>query len=266
MTGFMSLSSGSCGNCYYFGNGSHGVLIDAGVSVKQLKRVMQEKGISLDSVGAVLVTHEHLDHIRHLNSFCRKICKPVYAPARLHEALAVHSFTAGNIASYRKVLDENAENDAGGVKVRYFSVPHDTPVCYGYSLELDGKKLVIMTDLGRITDEAADFASKAGAVVIESNYDIDMLMSGPYPYDLKMRICGGRGHLSNDDCAGAVRRFAHAGLKKVFLCHLSEHNNTPERACACTRAALESAFSGTETAIPELHCLPRRRESALFQL
>ena len=266
MAEFMSLSSGSCGNCYYFGNGTDGVLIDAGVSLKSLRRVMQEKGISLDSVGAVLVTHDHLDHIRHLGSFCRKLMKPVHAPARLHEALAVHTFTSGCIASYRKVLEEGQENYAGGVKVRHFAVPHDTAVCYGYSLEIDGKKLVIMTDLGRMTDEAAAFASGADAVVIESNYDMDMLMSGPYPYDLKMRICGGRGHLSNDDCAGAVRRFAHEGLKSVFLCHLSEHNNTPERAYACTRGALETACRGNGMQMPELHCLPRRHESALFKL
>lgn len=264
MVRFMSFSSGSCGNCYYFGDEENGILIDAGVSLRRLKKSLEENGLSFDSFGAVLVTHDHLDHIRHLGSFCKKLHKPVYATQVLHKALAGHTFTAAHIGACRRVLPEDGSGEVCGMKVRYFIVPHDATQTVGYALEYKGYRFVIMTDLGRITDEAVAYASKADTVVLESNYDMDMLMSGPYTYDLKMRIVQGNGHLSNDECASAIVRFWHPGLKNIFLCHLSENNNTPDLAYQAALEALNRA--GAEKGQVALCCLPRRYPSVLFNL
>ena len=260
----MSLSSGSCGNCYFLGTDQGGILIDAGVSLRRLKKTLVENGLDIDSFSAVLVTHDHLDHIRHLGSFCKKLNKPVYTTDVIHGALARHTFTAPTIAPCRRILQEGEWNEVAGMKVRYFVVPHDATQTVGYAIEIDGRVFVIMTDVGRMTDEAVAFAKMADTVVVESNYDMDMLMQGPYTYELKMRIVQGCGHLSNDECASAIRRFWHGGLRNIFLCHLSENNNTPELAYKASVEALQEA--GYPKGSIALRCLPRQHPSPMFQL
>lgn len=261
---FISLSSGSCGNCYYLGDAEGGLLIDAGVSLRRLKSNLQAAGLDGDSFGAVLVTHDHLDHIRNLGSYCKKLGRPVYASAVLHGALAYHSFAAPYISGCRRDLAEGVWNEVGGFSVRYFVVPHDATQTCGFAIRRRDRFFVIMTDVGRMTDEAIEWARQADTVVVESNYDTDMLMGGPYPHDLKMRICRGNGHLSNDECAAAIRRFWHPQLRHLFLCHLSENNNTPEKAYASAKRALE------ERGVPEgsvcLRTLPRQYPSPVFYL
>ena len=261
---FMSLSSGSCGNCYYLGTGKSGILIDAGVSLKRLKKVLQENGLDNDSFSAILVTHDHLDHIRHLGSYCKRLSKPVYTTATIHNALARHTFTAPTIAPCRRVLDHAQWNEVAGMNVMYFVVPHDATQTVGYAIETEGHKFVIMTDVGRVTDEAVEHARKADTVVIESNYDMDMLMSGPYTHELKMRIVQGCGHLSNDECASAIRRFYHPGVRNIFLCHLSENNNTPDLAYKSALEALGTV--GAEKGTVALRCLPRQYPSQMYVL
>ena len=260
----MSFSSGSCGNCYYLGTEDKGILIDAGVSLRRLKKVLQENGLDMDSFSSVLVTHDHLDHIRHLGSFCKRIAKPVFTTEEIHNALARHTFTADHISSCRKVLDAGVWNNIAGIKVRYFVVPHDATQTVGYAIEIEGRRFVIMTDIGRMTDEAIELARTADTVVVESNYDMDMLMSGPYTYELKMRIVQGCGHLSNDECASAIKRFWHPGLKNIFLCHLSENNNTRELAFNSAVGALKEL--GVEKGTVSLRCLPRQYPSQMFTL
>ena len=264
MVKFMSFSSGSCGNCYFLGSGSKGIVIDAGVSLRRLKKVMQEYDLTPDSFSAVLVTHDHLDHIRHLGSFCKRLSKPVYTTDVIHGALARHTFTAPTISPCRRILSEGEWNEVAGMKVRYFVVPHDATQTVGYAIDIDGRMFVIMTDIGRMTDEAVEFARKADTVVIESNYDMDMLMGGPYTYELKMRIVQGCGHLSNDEYASAIKRFWHPGLKNIFPCHLSENNNTHDLAYRSAADALHEL--GVEKGAVALRCLPRQYPSQMFIL
>ena len=275
MLEFMSLSSGSSGNCYFLHNGSKGIVIDAGVSLRRLKKLLLERGFSLDSFQSILVTHDHLDHIRHLGSWCKHLKKPVYATAELHRALAHHTFTMDWIAPCRCVLEEEesildlGNDDAPNPSVRYFVVPHDATQTVGYFIDWDGNKFFLMTDAGRVTKEALEYASKANAVVFESNYDPGMLIGGPYPHELKMRICKGNGHLSNDECAAAVKCFWHPGLRHIFLCHLSENNNTPALAFEATADALRSIPAGNglhAKDITNLQTLPRTTPSQLFSI
>ena len=268
---FKSLSSGSCGNCYFLGvfedeeEGLGGqrceaaVLVDAGVSPRRLKKELLREGINLDCLGGMLITHDHLDHIRSLGSYCKHLKLPVWLTPEISKVLSRHFMTAKYLGGVRRELSEGwNEIVPGRISARYFLVPHDASQTVGYAIRIDGYRFMIMTDAGRMTDEAAQLASAADTVVIESNYDYEMLRNGPYTKALQDRICGGHGHLSNAECADAVAGFAHDGLRNVFLCHLSEHNNTPQLAFDCTRKVLDPAV--------RLVPLPRQTPSPLFEL
>jgi len=263
---FKSLSSGSCGNCYFLGlfddienRCEAGILIDAGVSPRRLKKLLQEEGLSFDDVSAMLITHDHLDHIRSLGSYCKYLKIPVWSTPTLIKALSGHMMTGTWLGGVKRKLDEGwNEIVPGHIRARWFEVPHDATQTVGYAIMLDDCKFVIMTDMGAMTREALDYARQAGTVVIESNYDPEMLRNGPYPKDLQDRICLGHGHLSNDECAAAISEFSHDGLKNIFLCHLSEHNNTPE-------LALSSAGRSVPDGV-RLEALPRQTPSELFTL
>ena len=266
---FKSFSSGSCGNCYFVGTMedrhiTSAVLVDAGVSPRRVKKELFRDSMSENDFSDILITHDHLDHIRSLGSFCKHLRRPVWATGVLHHALAHHTFCGEYITPCRRELADREWNSiAGGhIEARYFQVPHDATQTVGYALRLDGYKVVIMTDIGHMTEEALGFAAEADTVVIESNYDREMLLHGPYTEELKQRILKGWGHLSNEACACAVREFWHPGLRNIFLCHLSENNNTPELALAATRSALE-AVGATGT---RLVALPRQTASPLFHL
>lgn len=261
---FVSFSSGSCGNCYLLKSKEDGVLIDAGVSLRRLKQYLGALGLGFDSFSSILITHDHMDHVRNLGSYCKRLSKPVYATPVLHNALGGHAFDAPFLASCRRNLEEGVWNKVGAFMVRCFEVPHDATQTVGFAIVCGDRRFLIMTDMGRITDEALDLASKADTVVIESNYDRDMLMSGPYTHELKMRICQGSGHLANDECASAIRKFYHPGLRNLFLCHLSENNNTPGLAYESASAALESI--GVKPGMVNLRALPRKEPSPFFLL
>ena len=259
---FKSFSSGSCGNCYFLGlfgdegrRCEAGVIIDAGVSPRRLKKELQADGMCFDDFGAVLVTHDHMDHIRSLGSVCKHIGKPVWATAELHRALGYHTMTRDWIGKHRVVLAEGKWNEiiAGRIRARAFVVPHDATQTVGYAILLDDFKFVIMTDIGRMTEEALNWARQADTVVIESNYDPEMLRLGPYPPDLQKRIRDGHGHLSNPECAEAIRAFRHDGLRHIFLCHLSEHNNTPDLAY---NESLDAAADIALTPLPRMTASP----------
>lgn len=266
---FKSLSSGSCGNCYFLGifnddeeQGSHcecAVLIDAGVSPRRLKKELQREGINTDSIAAMLITHDHLDHIRSLGSYCKHMHLPVWLTPELERVLSRHFMTARQLSGLQRELNSGwNEIIPDRISARYFTVPHDASQTVGYAILIDGYRFMIMTDAGRVTDEAAALAGKAQTLVIESNYDSEMLKNGPYPKALQDRICGGKGHLSNAECADVLSRLSNEKLGNVFLCHLSEHNNTPQLAYECARKGLGSSV--------RLVPLPRQTASPLFIL
>ena len=270
MIRFLSFSSGSCGNCYLLlreeeGAATSGVLIDAGVSIRRMKRILQGLSLDFDCFQSVLVTHDHGDHIRSLGSICKRLSKPVYATPVLHHALANHPFTRLEIDGCRRDLEAGVWNRvAEGIEAQYFEVPHDATQTVGYVIRCEGRLFVLMTDLGHVTDESMRWASEAETVVVESNFDVDMLLGGFYPHELKMRICQGAGHLSNDACGDAIRRFMHPGLKNLFLCHLSGNNNTPRLAYDHAREVLEEI--GVVPGTVHLRVLERGVPSPLLTL
>lgn len=265
---FKSLSSGSCGNCYFIGifrkengNCEGAVLIDAGVSPRRLSRELLKDGIPSSAIKAILITHDHCDHIRSLGSFCKHLKIPVWTTPVLSDALSRHFLCRDFFSSCKNVLSEGITEIPGlPVKVRYFLVPHDATQTVGYALDIEGFHFAIMTDIGKITEEALSVALKADTLVIESNYDAEMLQNGPYPEELQNRIRGGNGHLSNAECAKTLEKLSVSDrLHNVFLCHLSEHNNTPSLALKCASSALD-------TSVVRLVALPRQTPTQLFTL
>ena len=277
MIRFMSFSSGSCGNCSFIGtDGSgklKGMLIDTGVGWRSFLRSFVAEKLDVSSIGAILITHDHYDHIHHLGSFCKRMSVPVFSTKTILGALHHHPYTGD--FSGRAMLPGEWTKVAEGMEALCFRVPHDAAETVGYAIRLEGRLFVIMTDLGEMTDEALALAREADTVVIESNYDPQMLIGGTYDYALKMRISKGHGHLSNDACADALREIWHPGLRNVFLCHLSANNNTPDLALASARTALASVGALLSGEVPQpggcgqplaLRILPRSLATPLFTL
>ena len=265
MMRFISFSSGSCGNCYLLLGPSSGLLIDAGVGIRRVKKDLEAVGLGFEAVSAILVTHDHGDHIRSLGSFCKRLQVPVWTTGPLHDALAYHPFTRDWIAPCRQDLLSHIWNPVtADFDVRYFIVPHDATQCVGYAIRCGTELFVLMTDLGHTTPESLQWASLATTLVIESNYDMDMLLGGSYPQELKDRISHGIGHLSNEACANAITAVMHPGLKNIFLCHLSGNNNTPQLAYDSAARALEEL--GLERGAVALRVLHRGVCSPLLTL
>ena len=260
---FVSFTSGSCGNASYLGfrdeHGEHGILIDAAASLRRLKAFPDIHP------EAVLITHDHGDHVRHIGSWCKKLGLPVWATPAVHGALLHHPLSREHLPPYRKDLSLDRENAVlPGWQARAFVVPHDATETVGLRIVLpDGHRFVLMTDLGFVTPEAMACAAEADTVVIESNYDEQMLINGDYAPELKRRIAGGA-HLSNGACAAAIREFWHPGLRNLFLCHLSGNNNTPALALASARQALTSI--GVDAASVNLRILPRGEATPMLFL
>ncbi|MBE6223742.1 MAG: MBL fold metallo-hydrolase [Bacteroidales bacterium] len=263
MVKFFSLSSGSNGNCYYIGNEESGLLIDAGIGPRTIKKRLAEYDISIDSVDFILVTHDHIDHIKGLGIVAEKFHKPVYATERLHESLDSHSCTRCRLKGCVRKTTPGVASTYKGVSFTPFSVPHDATDTVGYHIDFYGVKFTFITDIGEVTDEAIEYCKNSQIVIIESNYDLDMLLGGPYTPELKLRIMQGHGHISNIQAASAIKRFYHKGISHIFLCHLSENNNTPQKAYNCIKGALESINVVVDSDV-ELNALPRKTLSELF--
>lgn len=231
-----TLASGSKGNCTYISSGDTSLIVDEGLSVKELKLRAEKRGIDLSSVSAVLVTHEHYDHVKGLEQFSCESGARVYMPLTCYETMRARG---ERLTRYEHVDGFETGFDVGDIRVEPFRLPHDARYTVGYRLS-DGKNdIAIATDLGYVSDNTLSRLSGCKAVIIESNHDKLMLEKGRYPFPLKMRIAGKTGHLSNDDSAAIAAQLVAGGTERILLAHLSEDNNTPELAFETTKEQLE---------------------------
>lgn len=218
------LGSGSKGNCVLLDNGKNRVIIDAGLSARSIKQKLMQLNLSFAQIDGILITHEHTDHIRALDVLSREI--PVYA----------HDYTMEAIAAKRDITLKNQMNfnctqfSIGTLDIQTFCVSHDAVYPLGYTISDCQSKVAYATDMGYCSRDFMSAAEGAEIIMIESNHDVDMLMSGDYPAFLKRRIVSNKGHLSNLACAMAINELAAKGTKKFILAHLSENNNLPELA------------------------------------
>lgn len=227
---FISLASGSSGNCYYLGTGKYGILIDAGIGIRTIKKALKEINVSLETIRAVFVTHDHADHIKAVGHLGEKFNIPIYTTARIHEGINKSYCMTEKLSSSVRYLEKEQPMKLEDFSIESFEVPHDGTDNVGYCIEIGEKVFSFLTDLGEITPTAAKYICKANYLIIEANYDEEMLKMGPYPTYLKERISSNTGHMSNSDTAEFLAENINEHLKYIWLCHLSKDNNHPELA------------------------------------
>ena len=231
-----SLQSGSNGNSIYVETSDARLLFDAGISGRQAKLRMAHNGRDINKVHALIVSHDHNDHVRCAGIYHRKFNLPVYVTRRTLGAATdlgpisqLHHFKAGEVLCF------------GRTKVYTLSTPHDGADGVAFVVEKGRKRLGIFTDLGHVFEELPEWLNSVDAAYLESNYDPQLLQTGDYPAWLKQRITGQRGHLSNSEAANLARECC-SRLKTLALAHLSEHNNTPELALKLAQTKAQGRY------------------------
>lgn len=237
MNKLITLFSSSSGNCTLISDGDANILVDAGVSSNRIITSLNDIGLDICEIDAILVTHEHTDHIKGIGVLSRNYNIPVYANSKTMSALIsqVGDLYDRNI----KIISTDKPFEIRGALVKAFDIPHDAAHPFGYRIQTDFGCLAVATDTGHITKSMLCNMSKCDAVLIEANHDVDMLKNGKYPYLLKKRILSDNGHLSNNNAAWLATQLAIWGTKKIILGHLSEHNNTEQKAFDTTKQLLE---------------------------
>lgn len=233
------LFSGSSGNSVYIACGGVRMLVDAGVSAARVEGALREIGSAPEDIDAVLVTHEHVDHVRGLGVLCRKYGLPVYANEGTWSGILQKE--SGIPGGCMRTFCTGEDFYIGGVNVRPFAIPHDAMEPVGFALAHQGLRCGVATDIGHIREDWMEAVSGCHALVLEANHDIGMVERGPYPQRLKRRILGRNGHLNNEDCAKALLTLVERGTQAVFLSHLSQDNNLPELAYDTVCGALAQA-------------------------
>ncbi len=237
---FCSFGSGSSGNSCYIGSRSGGIIVDVGVRAEDIERGLAANGVSMSHVKGVLLTHDHADHVKYVYALLRnhRHLKLFCTNRVLNGMLRRHSISK-RIKEYHIPIFKEIPFKMLDFEITAFDVPHDGTDNMGFSVEFDSRRFVIATDLGEVTDRARFYMSRATYLMIEANYDAHMLRMGRYPEYLKARIAGKSGHLDNVQTAAFLNEIINPGLNHIFLCHLSQDNNTPQIALKTVRDALE---------------------------
>ena len=262
-----AIASGSSGNCVYVGHKGTHLLIDAGISGKKVEEGLAAIGVAPEELKGILITHEHSDHIQGIGVLARRYGIPLYATAETFCGMLKGRTNIGRIPE--ELLHEVAPEDAlwfDGLVATPHSVSHDAanPVCYTF--EAEGCKAALITDLGVYSETIVSAVSDAQILYLESNHDVNMLMVGAYPYYLKQRILGERGHLSNDTAAELLCKVLHTELKYVILAHLSKENNLPELAYETVKIELQSEAEAKGLPMPDLFVANRDNVSRLVEV
>ena len=226
MIGFCPLASGSKGNCIYLGTKDTKILIDAGISAKMIGEKLSEIGVDVEEIDAVVISHEHTDHIKGLHTLCKKLDIPVFANRDtakgifqvFPQALKFKIFSTGEVFTF------------GDIEVHPFSVQHDTLDPVAFTFNVGGAKIGICTDIGFVTTLVRTQLQQCDYLMVEANHEPSMVHASNRPIVYKKRVLSKQGHLSNEECAKLLLDVFHPGLKHVFLAHLSSECNNPELA------------------------------------
>lgn len=252
---FICFGSGSSGNCYYLESRGSAILIDLGIGIRHFKKRFQDYGLRLPLLRAILVTHDHTDHIKAVGPLALATKLPVYASALVHEGIARNRFMTKKIPPEQQIVTTlDTPFEVGNFRITPFAVPHDANDNNGYFVEIiypeeeddlfaNGSSeatptFCLITDAGRFTNEMIPYVKRARYLVVEANFDREMLDNGPYPLYLRKRISEGNGHMDNRLTAEALQQHLTPTTRHIWLCHLSAENNHPEIARKTVQAAI----------------------------
>ena len=220
-----SIASGSSGNCIYVGSDNTHLLIDTGISKKRIDAGLKELEIKGEELDGILITHEHSDHIQGLGVFSRKYEIPIYATPGTIAGIQAYSRLGAMPEGLYHVIHSDESFMLGDIRVNPFAISHDANEPTGYRLECRDKSVAVATDLGIYDAYTVSHLQNLDAVLLEANHDLHMLEVGPYPYPLKRRVMGDKGHLSNELSGRLLCDILHDNLKHIVLGHLSKENN-----------------------------------------
>ncbi|MFD1416179.1 MBL fold metallo-hydrolase [Oceanobacillus jeddahense] len=250
---FSVLASGSTGNAFYIETEQQRLLVDAGLSGKKMDGLFQEINIDPSRLDGILVTHEHSDHIKGLGIFARKHQLPIYANEKTWQAMD-HSL--GKLTLDQKFqFDMGSVRSFGDIEVESFGVSHDAAEPMFYTFRNNGQKVALVTDLGYVSERIKKTVDDADAYIFEANHDVEMLRMGRYPWNVKRRILGDSGHVSNEDCGLALTDIITNRTKRIYLAHLSLDNNMKDLARMSvnqilTERGIEVELHDTDPAVP----------------
>jgi len=233
------LASSSAGNSIYIGTNKLNILVDAGLSCKQLTAKLAEIDVSAKAIDAIFVTHDHIDHTKGIGVFARRYRTPIYANAATWAAMpaCLGEFDA-NVC---RCFTNHRRFVLGDLKVEAFALPHDAADTVGFSFYHGWHKITVATDMGYVPPQVKDYLRDAHLLILEANHDLEMLRMGPYPWPLKKRIMGRHGHLSNEEAGRTIAELLNGMTKRVMLAHLSQENNAPELAYFTVGNIIEEA-------------------------
>lgn len=258
MTQFCTLSSGSGGNAALLSAGDTHILIDMGISCRRVLHSLTQLGLKGEALSAVLITHEHSDHIAGLATYIKKHQTPIFTTPETARQLMRR---IAGIAPLLRCVAWGERITVGSVTVTVLPTSHDCSGSCAFHMETEGGAVGYLTDTGYIPEETGKALRGVSLLMLESNHDVEMLCTGPYPYALKQRVLGEYGHLSNDAAAKFALDCAKAGTQAIILAHLSRENNTPQRAMDTVGRMLETAaYQGS------LCCAPQDQVSEVFVL
>lgn len=261
MLQFCSLYSGSSGNSFLIKSDNSCILVDAGVSYKKISTALSNMDIDINTLDAILLTHEHIDHSQSLGTISFKHNIPVYANSETWSSLGKQK---DKIIDYNKkyfYLNQNFE--IKDLVISPFSVPHDAANPCGFNIYNENSKLSIATDLGHINNNVLKAIEGSSSIMLEANYDSEILKYSPYPLYLKRRISGTNGHLENKDTGKALSTLFQSGLKEALLIHLSKENNFPELAYETVSEEISKIYSNNSL---NIKVAPRNEPSQLFNV
>lgn len=234
-----AIASGSSGNCTYLGAGNNQFLIDIGISGKKAIAGLVEIGVDPAAINGILITHEHSDHIKGVGIFSRKYDTPIYATQKAWDRMLADNMLGKVKEENIRILEKNTYMEQDGLRILPYSIHHDSVDPVGYIFEYKNKKITLATDIGMVDEDIAKHLRGSNGILLEFNHDIRMLEAGSYPFPLKKRILGNKGHLNNEDAAKALVEIYHEGLEWAVLGHLSKDNNIPDLAYLTAKTALE---------------------------
>ncbi len=257
-----TLASGSSGNCILISGDGEYLLVDAGISCRRIAAALAEDGLTPEDLSGVFITHEHRDHTNGLITLTKRYHLPIYASPGTADALCSDVPGASEVVH---ILDCGQSFDLGWFTVETFPTSHDAAEPIGFTFSCGGRKAAVVTDLGYVSDDVMDGVLGCHLLLCEANHDVEWLRTGPYPYYLKQRILGDKGHLSNEAGAALALKCVEKGAKTVILAHLSAENNTPTHALTVVETALRAAGFDPEHDLT-LAAAPRSRPSQVFEV